>query len=311
MDMEFIGPAASFTVKAFSFLRRVLLGLPKISVTGGLATVLVGNALEARIVVTAINDGAAAVQISAVSLRSTDGGFTYLGPTEHDRGPRLPVELLPLGGQAVWMLDYRAVETAAARVVRDTSPEVRATVQIGTRTYKQNDTIRIPIDGVPPALASLLKRMKARLSSVVTSSFFVDPFVNLSDVDLDKNTSPLGITKRGWGISRSLRLSLVVRHENGQSERVPNVPPIVIPRMWHPQRLVLRVPLVVDVSALPDDSFWWLTTAGKVPGGGYGARSRSEIIAAMTAAGLIEPATDSDPLPGMKPAQDESDSRTQ
>jgi hypothetical protein len=97
VSMESLGPVMS-VVKLLAALRRILLGLPKISVTGGLATVVGKNVREARIVVTAINDGAAAVQVSAVSLRSIDGGFTYSGPTELDRGPRLPVELLPLGG---------------------------------------------------------------------------------------------------------------------------------------------------------------------------------------------------------------------
>jgi hypothetical protein len=309
MDMESMGPVVSFIVKLIASLRRILLGLPKISVTGAVATVLGDDLREIRFVITAINDGTAAVQVSAVSLRSTDGGFHYSGPTDLDRGPRLPVELPPLGGRAVWMLDYKTVQNRAARVVRDTSPEVRATLQIGTRTYKQSNTIRIPIDGVPNAPVPILRRIKARSMSVVSPYFFINPFVDLSGVDLDKNTAPLHVTKRGWGVSRPLRLSLVVRHEDGRSERVPNVPPILIPRMWRPRLLVLRVPLVNDEAALPNNSFSWLTTAGKAPGSGHGAHTRSEIVAALTTAGLIGSAVDTDSPSEIDPPPEASNFR--
>lgn len=272
----------------------MLLGLPKISVTGSLATVLGDNLREVRIVVTVINDGVAAVQVSAVSLRSTDGGFTRPGPTTLDRGPQLPVELLPLGGRAVWMFDYQSVKDDAGRLVRDNSPEVRATVQIGTRTYKQKNTIRIPLDGVPPAPPSLHRRARARWRAMVTSYYFVNPNVPLNEVDLEENTAPLHITKRGWGLSAPLRLSLVVRHSDGRSERIPDVPPILIPRMWRPKHLVLRVPLVDDASRRPGDSFWWLTTSGKAPGSGQGAHTRAEIVAAMSDAGLIDAVAERD-----------------
>jgi hypothetical protein len=194
--------------------------------------------------------------------------------------------------------------------VRDTSPEVRATVQIGTRTYKQSNTITISLDGVPSAPATLARRMKSRWRSFTTSYFFISPLVDLTDIDLDENTAPLSITKRGWGASRPLQLSLVVRHEGGKSERVPTVPPIVIPRMWRPRHLVLRVPLVDDADALPNDSFFWLTTAGKAPGSGYGAHTRSEIVAAMTQAGLVGQMGDSESRTGTDRSVGESDNRT-
>jgi len=305
-----MGPVVSFVVKIIASLRRILLGLPKISVTGVVATVLGDNLREIRFVITAINDGTAAVQVSAVSLRSADGGFHYSGLTDLDRGPRLPVELPPLGGRAVWMLDYKTVQDRAAHVVRDTSPEVRATVQIGTRTYKQSNTVRIPLDGVPNAPVPILRRMKARWMSVVSPHFFINPFVDLAGIDLDKNTAPLHVTKRGWGVSRPLRLSLVVRHEDGRSERVPNVPPILIPRMWRPKLLVLRVPLVNDEAALPNDSFSWLTTAGKAPGAGYGAHTRSEIVAALAAAGPMDSAADGDSPAKIEPMPEASNVRT-
>jgi hypothetical protein len=266
----------------------VFVTLPKISITGSLSTVFDhdGGSIRPMVIVTVVNDGGAAAHVSEISLRATDGSLVHYARTEFDRGPKLPVEIPARGGRKVWMVDYQPVRELAASRVRDSSPVVRATVKVGSRFYHQRGGISVPVEGASEPRRSALQRLNKHRRRLFTTRVIFHHYVVLDGVDLESNTAPLRIEKRGFGLTKPYQLTLVARHPDGRNERVQGVSPIRIPRMFRPRLWDLQVPLVDD-SGFPDSVvFSWLDTAGTRRGGGT-ASTRSGMVAAKAAADAL------------------------
>lgn len=266
----------SFLSLLISFL-GYLRGRPNVRVTGD-KVVLVGSSTSGpAIIVSATNVGGAAARVRHVSLHAVrGGGFSYFVARE-DTGPDLPVELAAHGGSATWSIDYARLRSAVyGAAVRDRPVALRATVTIGNKVYKQRGYVGVPPEGEYSVPVPWRERLRGVVGNWVRPQVGWSPFVSVNDIDLALGTIKRSFSNTGNGLTRKVKLTLVMEESDGRKSRVEGVEPLYIPRMLPRRSASVVFPLVDDTTGVRGARYWWSVTDGRATGSGYGATTVTE-----------------------------------
>jgi hypothetical protein len=250
---------------------KIVVGRPAMIIGDG------GLPLGSGIDITVSNNGKALAHVRQVYLEAVDGTLRQpFHPTPLAPGLTQARELPPGGGHGVWRFDYQELRNRLHDQVRDTTPELRACVMVGVKTYRSRKRISVTPLGqnaapTPPRRTRVLGWLKSWRRSYVFPSAYALPL----EGEIAGDTIQLVIGRVGRGLPAPTQLILVVHRVNGRQDRVNEVDPIRLPRTWRRTKTI-AVPVADDSLAAAGESLWWHARTEKGLGQGVSAMTRSE-----------------------------------